>query len=256
MSKRAIAISAHPDDIELMMAGTLLLLKETGYEIHYMTIANGSCGTAVHTKEQIIEMRGRESRNACDYVGAIYHPPICDDLEIYYDRILVSKVSAVIRQVDPEIVLLQSPQDYMEDHMNSVRIGVTATFCRNMKNFVTDPPTPAVETDVAVYHALPYGLKDQLRNTIHPDFFVDISSVLKTKREMLACHKSQKEWLDHSQGLDSYLITMEEMSAQVGELSGKFNYAEGWRRHSHLGYGPEDFDPLIQALAKYVRVKK
>ncbi|NLE30026.1 MAG: LmbE family protein [Phycisphaerae bacterium] len=256
MSKRAIAISAHPDDIELMMAGTLLLLKETGYEIHYMTIANGSCGTAVHTKEQIIEMRGRESRNACDYVGAIYHPPICDDLEIYYDRILVSKVSAVIRQVDPEIVLLQSPQDYMEDHMNSVRIGVTATFCRNMQNFVTDPPTPAVETDVAVYHALPYGLKDQLRNTIHPDFFVDISSVLKTKREMLACHKSQKEWLDHSQGLDSYLITMEEMSAQVGELSGKFNYAEGWRRHSHLGYGPEDFDPLTQALAKYVRVKK
>jgi LmbE family N-acetylglucosaminyl deacetylase len=256
MSKKAIAIAAHPDDIELMMVGTLLLLKEAGYEIHYMTVANGSCGTAVHTKEQIIEMRGRESRNACDYVGAIYHPPLCDDLEIYYDRVLVSKLCGVMRQVDPEIVLLQSPQDYMEDHMNSVRLGVTAAFCRNMKNMVVDPPVEAVATDVAVYHALPYGLKDQLRNTIYPDFFVDIASVLKTKREMLACHKSQKEWLDHSQGLDSYLITMEEMSGEVGKMSSKFKFAEGWRRHSHLGFGPEEFDPLTKALTKYVSWKK
>ena len=255
MAKKAIAISAHPDDIELMMAGTLLLLKEAGYEIHYMTIANGSCGTAENTKEEIIQIRGQECRNSCASVGAIYHPPLCDDLEIYYDRILVSKLCAVLRQVDPEIILLQSPQDYMEDHMNSVRLAVTAAFCRNMKNFMTDPPAPMVETNVALYHALPYGLKDQLRNTITPNFFVNIESVLKTKRSMLACHKSQKEWLDRSQGLDSYLITMEEMSAEVGKMSGKFKFAEGWRRHNHLGYGPEEFDPLTKSLAKYVLAK-
>jgi LmbE family N-acetylglucosaminyl deacetylase len=255
MTKKAIAISAHPDDIELMMAGTLLLLKDAGYEIHYMTIANGSCGTAEYTKEEIIQIRGQECRNSCASVGALYHPPLCDDLEIYYDRILVSKLCAVLRQVDPEIILLQSPQDYMEDHMNSVRLAVTAAFCRNMKNFMTDPPSPMVETDVAIYHALPYGLQDQLRNVISPHFFVDIESVLKTKRNMLACHKSQKEWLDRSQGLDSYLITMEEMSASVGKMSGKFKFAEGWRRHNHLGYGPEDFDPLTKSLAKYVLAK-
>jgi LmbE family N-acetylglucosaminyl deacetylase len=255
MTKRAMAIAAHPDDIELMMAGTLLLLKEAGYEIHCMTVANGSCGTAEHGKDEIIDIRRQESKDACAHVGAVYHPPICDDLEIYYDRNLVSKLGAVMRQVDPEIVLLQSPQDYMEDHTNSVRLGVTATFCRNMLNFVTDPPAPMVETDVAVYHALPYGLKDQLRNRIEPHFYVEIGSVLKTKREMLACHTSQKEWLDRSQGLDSYLITMEEMSAAVGKMSGKFAYAEGWRRHSHLGFGPEEFDPLTVALKKYVLEK-
>ena len=43
--KSAIAIGAHPDDIEFMMAGTLLLLKKAGYEIHYMNVANGSCGS-------------------------------------------------------------------------------------------------------------------------------------------------------------------------------------------------------------------
>ena len=45
-SKVAIAIGAHPDDIEFYMAGTLLLLKQAGYAIHYMTLANGNCGSA------------------------------------------------------------------------------------------------------------------------------------------------------------------------------------------------------------------
>ena len=45
MTKRAMAIAAHPDDIEFMMAGTLILLKESGYEIHYMTLSDGNCGS-------------------------------------------------------------------------------------------------------------------------------------------------------------------------------------------------------------------
>ena len=38
------------------------------------------------------------------------------------------------------IVLLQSPVDYMEDHVNASRLGVTAAFSRGIPNFVTDPP--------------------------------------------------------------------------------------------------------------------
>jgi hypothetical protein len=38
----------------------------------------------------------------------------------------------------------------------------------------------------------------------------------------------------------------------MGKVSGKFKLAEAWQRHSHLGYGPEGFDPLCEALAKYV----
>lgn len=45
MKKRAFAVAAHPDDAEFTMAGTLLLLKDAGYEIHLMHIANGSCGS-------------------------------------------------------------------------------------------------------------------------------------------------------------------------------------------------------------------
>ena len=41
----AMAMAAHPDDIEFLMAGTLRLLHESGWQTHYMTLANGSCGS-------------------------------------------------------------------------------------------------------------------------------------------------------------------------------------------------------------------
>src|SRR5439155_1171228 len=45
-NKVAIAIGAHPDDIEFYMAGTLLMLKKAGYEAHYLNLASGNCGSA------------------------------------------------------------------------------------------------------------------------------------------------------------------------------------------------------------------
>jgi LmbE family N-acetylglucosaminyl deacetylase len=81
---------------------------------------------------------------------------------------------------------------------------------------------------------------------------VDISTTLEQKRAALACHKSQKEWLDETQGLDSYLDTMEDMSRQVGAASTKYEVAEGWRRHLHLGFCAPDADPLAEALTNYI----
>ena len=48
MRPRVLAIAAHPDDIEFGMGGTLLLLGQAGCEIHYLNIADGSGGSAVH----------------------------------------------------------------------------------------------------------------------------------------------------------------------------------------------------------------
>ena len=143
-----------------------------------MNVANGSCGTATLSKDDIVAIRTQEARTAAASIGAIYHPSLVDDIEIYYNPSLVAKLCALVRRVNPEILLLPSPQDYMEDHMNTSRLMVTAAFCRNMKNFPTDPPTPPVDNRMALYHALPWGLRDQLRNLIHAEFYVDISSVL------------------------------------------------------------------------------
>jgi len=252
--KVALAIGCHPDDIEFMMVGTLILLGEAGYEMHYMNLANGSCGTAVYNREDCIRVRTAEAKNACKIIGAKFHAPLMDDIDVYYEAKRLAKLGAVMRQINPTLMLLPSPQDYMEDHMNTGRLAVSAAFNRPMINFKTIPPTKAVGGNLTLYHALPYGLRDGLRQKIRPGQYVDVTTVIKTKREMLACHKSQKEWLDTSQGLDAYLITMENMCREVGKMSKKFKYAEGWRRHSHLGFSETEIDPLAEALGKKIVV--
>lgn len=243
-----LAAVAHPDDIEFMMAGTLLRLKEAGAEIHMWNLANGCCGTATHSKAEIIRLRWKEAQNAARVAGATMHRPLVDDIALYYEPKVLARVAAVVREVKPNIVLTHSPQDYMEDHQNVCRLLVTGAFTKGMRNFKTSPARPPLSADTALYHALPHGLRDGLCKLVRSGQYVDISPVLAKKREMLAQHKTQKEWLDVSQGMDAYLTEMENMSRQVGAMSGRFEFAEGWRRHSHLGFGPADYDPLSQLL--------
>ena len=251
MSKRAFAIAAHPDDIEFQMGGTLILLQQAGYEIHYLNVANGSCGSATHSKEEIVHIRREEAIEAAACIGAVYHESLTDDFGIYYEPNLLAQLAAIMREVAPEILLLQSPQDYMEDHQNTVRLAVSAAFTRGMPNFQTHPPRSPIEQAVAIYHAQPHGNRDVLRQFVQPDFLINISSVIDQKTHMLACHRSQKVWLDQSQGMDAYLHTMQGFGREMGALTGSFRYAEGWRKRLHLGFCEEEFSPLEEALRKY-----
>lgn len=248
MPRRAFAIAAHPDDIEFTMSGTLILLQRAGYEVHYMNIANGSCGTAHQRKEEIIAIRRDEARAAAAAIGAIFHESLVDDIAIFYEPGLLARVAAVLREIAPEILLVQSPQGYMEDHQNAARLAVTAAFTRGMPNYTTDPPRGPVSQELTVYHAQPHGNRDPLRRIVRPDIYVDVSDVIEDKRAMLAHHVSQKLWLDQTQGMDAYLDAMQAQSREVGAMSGKFTYAEGWRRRLHLGFCDETADPLVAAL--------
>ncbi len=249
-SKTAIAIGAHPDDIEFFMAGTLLLLKKAGYETHYLNLASGNCGSTRYNAHATRAIRNTESRAAAKILGANFPPSLTDDLEILYTVDLLREVGAVIREVKPRIVLTHSPQDYMEDHTNTSRLAVTAAFARGMPNFKTAPNRPAGDFEVTIYHALPHGLCDQLRQPVIPGAFVNTTPVHNTKHEALAAHKSQQQWLEKSQGLNSYLLAMEDMCLAVGRLSRRFKCAEGWRRHLHLGFCGSDTDPLKDALGR------
>ena len=175
MTKRVFAVSAHPDDIEFFMAGTLILLGRAGYELHTLTIANGSCGTLHHSREEIIRIRREESRAAAAFIGAIHHESLVEDMAIYFEPSTLARLTAVMREVAPEILLTLSPVDYMEDHQNAARLAVTAAFARGMPNFPTNPPVPAVEQEVTVYHCQPHGNCDPLGQPIVPGIYVDIS---------------------------------------------------------------------------------
>jgi N-acetylglucosamine malate deacetylase 1 len=245
---RVFAIAAHPDDIEFVMGGTLLLLAKKGCEIHYMNIANGSCGSIELGPEEIAAVRLEEAKNAVKHMGAVFHPPLVKDLEIFYEKSLIARVSSIVRQVAPDIVLAPSPVDYMEDHMNASRLAVTATFTRTIRNLPVDPAHDPVTEEAVLYHAQPYGNRDQIDRLIAPDLFINIGSVIDEKTAMLAEHKSQKSWLDYSQGVGAYLEAMKMQSREVGRLSTRCEYAEGWRRHSSLGFCSPDADPLAEIL--------
>ena len=243
-----LAAAAHPDDIEFMMAGTMLRLKNAGAQIHMWNLANGCCGSAKHTKEKIVRLRRSEARAAARIAGAVWRAPLVDDFALMYEPGLLAQIAAAVREIKPDLMLVPSPDDYMEDHQNACRLLVTAAFVRGMPNFTTSPSRPPWSGEIVIYHASPYGLHDQLRRLVRPDQYVDISAVLADKRAMLGQHKTQKEWLDESQGIDAYLMDMEKMSRQVGRMSGRFKYAEGWRRHNHLGFAPQDRDSLSELL--------
>ena len=245
---KVLAAVAHADDIEFNIAGTLLLLQKAGCEVHLWNLCNGSCGTMTHSREEIIRLRREEAAEAARMIGAAYHEPLFDDLAIFYDKPSLARVAAVIREIGPDVILTHPPSDYMEDHEAVSRLVVSAAFARGMPNFPTDPERPPVANDIRIYHAVPHGLRDGMERPVTPQYYVNIAEVLPTKRAMLACHRTQKEWLDVSQGMDAYLDSMEALSAEIGAHSGRFAYAEGFLRHNHLGFCPAEHDPLPKLL--------
>ncbi len=86
-----------------------------------------------------------------------------------------------------------------------------------------------------------------------PSLLVDITTKMDAKAAMLREHKSQKDWLDVSQGKDAYIDAMREMAEQVADMSdSQVRYAEGWRQHLHVGLSAQDGDPLSDVLGDLV----
>jgi LmbE family N-acetylglucosaminyl deacetylase len=253
--KQAVfAVGAHPDDVEFNMAGTLSLLVKAGFEPHMMNVARSNLDSNELPEAEITRIRRREAERSAEMIGATYHPPIVDDLMILYEDKLLRQMAAIVRDIRPAIVLLPSLNDYMEDHTNTARLVITACFSRAMRHYRSDPPCESTDQDVYLYHAQPHLNRDGMRKLVVPDLFVNVTSEMKTKLKMLGCHESQRQWLDETQGLDDYLESMRQSGAEVARMSGRpgWEYAEGFRQHSHVGFSAQDRDLLAEVLGSAV----
>lgn len=244
----ALAIAAHPDDIEIVMAGTLLELKAAGWEIHCINVSTGNMGSTLMSADETARVRQQEAQASAALLGAQWHPPFCDDLLIFYNEENLRRLSAVVRAARPTVILTHALQDYMEDHMNVARLAVSATFARGIPNFESIPKRDPDLTPCVIYHAMPHGQRTPLREPVVPELLINTGDVHALKRKALACHASQKEWLDATQGHESYLTMMDDFSLALGRQSETFEYAEGWTRHLHFGFGDERDDPLRDVL--------
>lgn len=237
---KILAIHAHPDDIEIQCAGTLLLLKQLGCSISMATMTPGDCGSAELSPEEISNVRRNEAQKSAEILGADYACLEFRDLSIVVDNDSRRRVTEHIRRTRPDIVLTAPPIDYMSDHEVTSRLVRDACFNASCPNYVTQQWDPAPPTEKIPYlyyvDAIEgidwYGIAQPF------DFVINITKTFETKLEMLACHASQREWLRRQHGLDEYLDGCRRWSAARGAKVGAA-YGEAFRQHKGHPY-PHD----------------
>jgi len=236
MEKKVLGIFAHPDDAEIICAGTLALLHKAGWEVHIATMTMGDKGSAVHTSDEISRMRTAEAKNSAQVINATYHCLEFDDVYILYDRETLNRTTALVRKVAPSLVLTHSPSDYMVDHEMTSRIVQTACFAAGVK--LMEVGEEHFEPVPYLIYSDPLEGKDILGNLVQPTFYVDITQEIGIKEKMLACHASQRNWLMAHHKVDEYILAMKRFAEQRGQEI-NVAYAEGFRQH--LGHSfPQD----------------
>jgi len=236
-NKTVLCLCAHPDDAEFFCAGTLALLHQKGWHIHIATMTPGDCGTVEYSREEISQIRKGEASRAAAVLNGQYHCLECEDVFIMYDRLTLLKIIKLIRQIQPSLVFTLCPEDYMVDHTTTGKLAMTACFCCGIPNIHIE----GIETFEPVpylYYLDPAEGKDHFGQAVTPQLVVDISSVFETKKQMLSCHESQRNWLMVHHGMDEYTEIMKSLSAERGKQIGKA-FGEGFRQH--LGHAfPQD----------------
>lgn len=251
-NQTVLAFFAHPDDAEFLCAGTLVRLRTYGYRIQLATMTAGDGGSAELPPAEIARIRLGEAKRAAALLGGAHQwtgdvGAAVQDLMICYDRPTLCSVIEIVRRANPSIVLTHSPQDYLLDHENTSTLVRAACFAASVPNVHTgvENPAPATSGLPHLFYTDALEGKDIFGAAVNPGFYVDISDVIETKAELLACHASQREWLLRQHGMDHYLEAMREWSARRGKEIG-VKYAEAFRQH--LGHAYPSDNPLLEWL--------
>ncbi|OGV83618.1 MAG: hypothetical protein A3K19_07725 [Lentisphaerae bacterium RIFOXYB12_FULL_65_16] len=244
---RVLAFGCHPDDVEFMAGGTLALLAKNGYEIHIACMAGGEMGSPTQPAQEIRAARLHEAETAAFVLGGRFHYAGGQDLEVEYNDFYRRQTTRVMREVDPLIVLAPPPADYLVDHEETSRLVRNAAYIASVPNYDCGVPTRHTRRFPYLYYWNAVGLKDIFGRPLPITMRVDISSVIRTKKKMLACHESQRQWLAHHNQWDEYTETMKRWSRAEGEAVGA-EFAEGFIQH--LGNGHPQDNILKQILSE------
>jgi LmbE family N-acetylglucosaminyl deacetylase len=244
-----LCIHAHPDDAEILAGGTLALLANAGHQITIVTMTAGDCGSGEHGPDEISATRKAEAAASAALIGAEYLCAGFQDLAIFNDDSSRRKVTQILRQVRPQVVLTASPEDYLCDHEATSQLVRDACFGAALPNYRTESGAVALSEIPHLYFMDPIEMLDRAGNPVGWDFIVDVNLSFETKKSMLAKHESQRSWLKRQHKIDNYLSKMEEWTRACGVRAG-VSFGEGFRQYRAHPY-PQT--PLLQeALASYV----
>lgn len=185
---KVLAIGAHPDDIEILCAGTLIRYVREGHEVFMCHLCDGNKGSAEHTSEEIAKIRRKEAIESAKIIGAVSIWGGLSDGEVVVDLNARKKVVDVIRQADPDLVITHSPTDYHADHVNTSKLVFEATYLASLKLWESGY-RPSTKLPYLYYMDTLAGINFQ------PQEYVDITDTIDTKIEMMLCMQSQLGWL-------------------------------------------------------------
>lgn len=229
-----LAIHAHPDDIETLVAGTLALLAQQGHRVRIVTATAGDCGAVETGPEETARIRKAEAAAAAAVIGAEYRCVGLPDLGVFNDDPCRRRVTEMVRWAQPDIVITASPVDYHPDHEAISTLARDACFAAPVPNYRTGD-APLLATIPHLYFMDPIGGRDREGQRIVPHFAVDIGPAFEAKRQMLARHESQVSWVAKQHGGADPLADMLAWSQRRGRDYG-VAAAEGFRQYRNTPY--------------------
>ena len=240
-NKVALSVNAHPDDAEAWNAGVLKLLHDRGYKIVIATMTGGDLGGCNMTMEETARIRYEEAREAAAVLDAEYYTMGGVDGSLFDSAEMRLKVISLMRKVRAGIVFTHLPNDYHPDHRATAAIVEAAAMVASL-----DPvpvPEKPLEVTPLLYNTSPLTLMDPLGSQLTPPhFFVDVTSVVHTKTEMLGRHVSQLDLMKHMHKIDDFFGYVLQGNKDYGRMAG-VEYAEPYWQH--LGGGFQK-DPQVQ----------
>ncbi len=173
-----LAFGAHPDDIELGCAGTLIKLAQQGYRTAAITLTRGEAGT-----RGTPEIRRKEFDAAAQMLQVAVHRqldmPDGAIAETYENKL---KLVQVIRELRPRVVATVHWEARHPDHIHTSNLVREAAMIAGLKNLTGGRGEPWRP------HRVLYFLE---RYEVPPSFIVDISTTFEQKMRAVRAHESQ-----------------------------------------------------------------
>jgi N-acetylglucosamine malate deacetylase 1 len=237
-----LAFGAHPDDIELSCAGTLLIEKNNGKKVGIVDLTQGEVGT-----RGTAEVRKEEAKNSAVILGA----DIRENLEMAdgffkNDEENQRKIITVLRKYRPEIILCNAPDDRHPDHGRSADLVNDAAFLSGLIKIETKDDLGNKQEIWRPKYVFNY-IQDLY---FKPDFVIDVSNVFDKKIEAIdafstqfynpnASDKEPQTYISSPEFLESVINRAKMYGKMIG-----VKYAEGFLSKKMIGM--KTFDALIQ----------
>lgn len=154
-----LAIGAHPDDVELGCAGMLLINAYSEGTNHILVMTGSS-------------ERRKEAEIAAEKLSATIYFGFLDDMNISEGYATISILETHIKKINPDVILINSPNDSHQDHRNLAKAVISAA---------------RYKCDKILFYETPSTI------SFIPNYFKDISFVIDKKCEVLSVHKTQKD---------------------------------------------------------------